>query len=127
MTDVIKEAERLGCSIRDYRGDYYWQHGYRGSADQYGRSFKSAQEAAEHFLSTREAEVTRQRLAVQAARNPAHVHVMKDVRASVRKQVEALERVAARPHHLERTETETLIRLTGELLALLNKLDEKWG
>lgn len=33
-----------------------WRYGMRGSADQYGKLFDSAEDAAVHFLTTREAQ-----------------------------------------------------------------------
>jgi hypothetical protein len=63
ITDELKQraynlAVDLGLEIttRDTApGSTTWRYGMRGSADQYCKSFDTAQHAAVHFLTTREA------------------------------------------------------------------------
>lgn len=122
---LLKEAESLGAVISTYRDDIIWRHGYRNSAEHHNRIFADFYEAAEHFLASPEAQTARDQAARKAARNPAHVHAMKQTRERMRRAFTDLEGIKS--PHLERTESEAFFRLTGELLALLNKLDEKWG
>lgn len=64
MTNLEKRAYDLavaiGLEIYTYppsggKGYTIWRWGMRSSADQYGKTFDSAQDAAVHFLTTREA------------------------------------------------------------------------
>ncbi len=64
MTDVIAEAEKLGCELECVRFNqqpdrWYWRLGMRSSADQHAASFADAEEAAKHFLTSHEAQIAR--------------------------------------------------------------------
>ncbi len=58
---ILEFAKELGVEIEPrkigFTGEtegFYWNMGRRGSADQYDRWFKSEEEAARHFLGSRE-------------------------------------------------------------------------
>lgn len=49
-------AVELGLEIYTHDGVTTWRYGQRGSADQYAKTFATAEQAATHFLGTREAQ-----------------------------------------------------------------------
>jgi hypothetical protein len=78
LTDELKKraydlAVDLDVEIYTYppeggTGCTSWRYGMRGSADQYAKTFDSAQDAAVHFLTTREGQ---RALVVRAERDTA--------------------------------------------------------